>query len=278
MVVIGRALAEAMGAEARSATVVDDVPDEEIVAPHVYVDQSLLAASAIRPRTLTKAPLTIVDSGTGTPVRPPLPLWARALKRTVDVVAATIALAILAVPMLVIGLIVRRDSPGSAIFRQERIGTDGRSFHILKFRTMVADNDHSEYQRYREAFIEGRAELHGELYKDRNDPRVTRLGAKLRAWSLDELPQLWNVLKGDMSLIGPRPCLPYEADRFDVASWDRLRVKPGITGLWQVSGRSSLSHAQAIALDVQYWQQWSLGTELRIFLRTPVAILAKTGV
>ena len=281
VVVVGAELAAALGYRVRDGDrpveVFEDVPAEEILAHHVYADPALLEAAGVRPRSLTKSPLTIVDPANGA-AADPLPRWARAVKRAVDIAVSAAALVVLALPMLVLAVLVRRDSPGGSLFRQDRVGTDGRVFPMVKFRTMAADNDHSDHQRYREAFIEGRAERQGRLYKDAADPRVTRFGARLRAWSLDELPQFWNVLKGDMSLIGPRPCLPYEADRFDAISWERLRVKPGITGLWQVSGRSSLSHAQAIELDVQYWRDWNVATELRIFLRTPMAILAKSGV
>jgi lipopolysaccharide/colanic/teichoic acid biosynthesis glycosyltransferase len=258
--------------------VLDRVPRQQLVASHVYADSVLLDSACVRPRELTTSPLTLLEPGDADLAVHPIPWWGRAIKRTIDVTGALIGLIVLAIPLLIVALLVRRDSSGPAFFVQERMGLDGRIFKMVKFRTMAVDNDISEHQNYVRSFIQGSAERqNGNVYKMSNDPRVTRFGRHLRHLSIDELPQLWNVLKGDMSLVGPRPCLPYEADLFDSSSWQRLRAKPGISGLWQVSGRCELTHAEAIELDVRYWREWSLALELKILLLTPIAIIRGTG-
>jgi exopolysaccharide biosynthesis polyprenyl glycosylphosphotransferase len=195
---------------------------------------------------------------------------ARAAKAVIDRVLALVLLVTLAVPMLLIGLVVRITSPGPALFRQVRVGLAGRPFTMYKFRSMV---DGAEAQRDALA----RNDLDGPLFKDRDDPRVTRFGGWLRRHSLDELPQLWNVLKGEMSLVGPRPMLPSEVEELPDRAARRTLVKPGITGLWQVSGRSEVQWSQAIRLDLYYVENWSLSLDFVILLRTLLAVLQGRG-
>jgi exopolysaccharide biosynthesis polyprenyl glycosylphosphotransferase len=193
------------------------------------------------------------------------------LKRSVDVVLSAIALIVLLPFMLVIGLIVRIDSPGPALFRQRRCGRNGDTFEMLKFRSMVetAEDDL--------AGLLDRNEGDGLLFKLRNDPRVTRVGRWLRKYSLDELPQLWNVLVGDMSIVGPRPPLVTEVAEYEGSVTRRLFIKPGMTGLWQISGRSDLSWEESVRLDLYYVENWSLTGDLMIMWRTAKAVVNPKG-
>jgi lipopolysaccharide/colanic/teichoic acid biosynthesis glycosyltransferase len=193
------------------------------------------------------------------------------LKRLLDVLVAACALVLLAPVLLVVALVVWLDSPGPVFFRQTRIGMSGRPFEICKFRTMVHDaspNLHREFIR-----TYGRGVPGGEIHKLAGDPRVTRAGRFLRSTSLDELPQLFNVLAGDMSLVGPRPAIPYEVETYQPWQLERLNMPQGMTGLWQVSGRNRLSYSQMHALDLQYVQTWSLMLDLKILARTIRAVL-----
>jgi exopolysaccharide biosynthesis polyprenyl glycosylphosphotransferase len=193
-----------------------------------------------------------------------------AAKAVIDRVGAAALIVLLSPVILAAGACVRLSGPGPVIFRQVRVGQHGVPFELLKFRTMVADaDDHT-------AELVGRNEADGLLFKLRMDPRVTRIGRWMRRLSVDELPQLWNVVRGDMSVVGPRP-LPVPADALRGDARRRLRVKPGITGLWQVSGRSELSWAETVRLDVRYVDRWSLGLDLLIMLRTPVAVMSRRG-
>ena len=192
-------------------------------------------------------------------------------KRGFDLVATLVLLVALALPMLVIALWVKLDSPGPVIFRQTRIGRAGEPFRMLKFRSMIED---AEKQLTK---LHGRNEGSGPLFKLREDPRVTRFGRFIRRHSLDELPQLFNVMGGSMSLIGPRPPLPQEVERYDKFAHRRLLIKPGITGLWQVSGRSDLSWDDSIKLDLYYVENWSMIQDIMILFRTVGAVSAKTG-
>lgn len=176
---------------------------------------------------------------------------AEALRRLVDVVAASIGLLLLALPMAWIAWRIRRDSPGPAVFRQSRAGRDMRPFTLLKFRTMRTDVD-----------------PYGPSPHEAGDPRLTRVGRTLREYSLDELPQLWNVLRGDMTLVGPRPLYLEQAREWNERQRLRLRVKPGLTGLAQVSGRANLTIEEKLELDVQYVLARSLWLDLRIVVRT----------
>jgi exopolysaccharide biosynthesis polyprenyl glycosylphosphotransferase len=195
----------------------------------------------------------------------------QALKVIFDKVCAALALAALAPLFAALAVAIRLDSPGTALFRQTRVGKNGRSFTLYKFRTMVADAEE------RKAPLAVQNEGHGVLFKLRRDPRVTRMGARLRRWSLDELPQLVNVLRGDMSLVGPRPALPEETERYGDHMRRRLVVRPGITGLWQVSGRSELPWDEAVRLDVRYVENWSFALDLQILWKTRSAVIRGFG-
>lgn len=192
-------------------------------------------------------------------------------KRVLDVVVALVALVPIAVITPIIALLIRMDTPGGVFFRQRRIGRDGREFSILKFRTMTTTAERDR------AALEAQNEGAGPLFKMKNDPRVTRVGAVLRRFSLDELPQFWNVLRGDMSVVGPRPPLPSEVRDYDEQVLRRLYVQPGITGLWQISGRSDLSWEQSVRLDLHYVENWSVATDLRIILRTAQVMVRPKG-
>jgi lipopolysaccharide/colanic/teichoic acid biosynthesis glycosyltransferase len=203
--------------------------------------------------------------------------WESVARRVVDIAVSGLALLVLAIPMTVIGLVIRWTSVGPALFQQQRVGYGGRSFTMYKFRTMrtgVGD------EMLRELIA---AELRGEdtsvngSYKLDSDPRVTPIGAFLRKTSLDELPQLINVLLGDMSLVGPRPCLEWEARMFPTEFWPRFSVRPGITGLWQVSGRSTVSTLEMLHLDLTYVRSRNLVGDLSILLRTLPSMLRESG-
>jgi exopolysaccharide biosynthesis polyprenyl glycosylphosphotransferase len=195
----------------------------------------------------------------------------RVVKGAVDRCFAAVALFLLSPVLLGIALAVRLSSAGPALYRQERVGINGRSFTMLKFRSMVVDAD-SQVDRLREDNISD-----GLLFKLREDPRVTPIGRWLRRLSLDELPQLFNVLGGSMSLVGPRPPLPNEVARYDSSVSRRLLVKPGLTGLWQISGRSDLSWDESVRLDLRYVENWTLTLDLLILWKTAAAVLRSRG-
>ena len=197
--------------------------------------------------------------------------WNRTSKRVVDAMVSAILLTLLSPLFLIIALAVRLDSPGSAIFRQSRTGRDGKEFTVYKFRTMV---QRAEEQR---EGLNHRNEAIGPLFKIRNDPRRTTVGGFLRRLSLDELPQLYNVLRGEMSLVGPRPALPSEVEEYRPWHSRRLEVSPGLTGLWQVSGRSDLAFDEMVLLDLYYVENWSLLLDLKIILRTIPALVVGRG-
>jgi lipopolysaccharide/colanic/teichoic acid biosynthesis glycosyltransferase len=195
----------------------------------------------------------------------------RAAKRALDIVLAGTAIIILAPLIAVLALLVRLTSPGPAFFRQERLGLRGRPFTLLKLRSMYANNDDRIHREFVTSLLSGDttpAPQGDGIYKIQKDPRITTIGAWLRKTSLDELPQLFNVLGGSMSLVGPRPVLAWEADMFTEADRKRFDVKPGITGLWQVSGRNNLSFRQALELDIDYVRRHGLALDLLILVRT----------
>jgi len=192
-------------------------------------------------------------------------------KRTFDLAASAVGLLLIAPVLALITLAIRLDSDGPVLFRQERMGLHRQRFQVLKFRTMVVGAE------YMVADLKARNEADGPLFKIRDDPRVTRVGRFLRRYSLDELPQLWNVLKGEMSLVGPRPPLPREVDAYEDWQLDRLEVRPGITGLWQVSGRSELPFDEYVRLDLFYIENWSLAYDLFIVAKTIPMLLAARG-
>jgi exopolysaccharide biosynthesis polyprenyl glycosylphosphotransferase len=195
----------------------------------------------------------------------------QAVKAGFDKVVAGLGLFLLSPLFLLIAALIKLHDRGPVFFRQVRVGRDERRFCLFKFRTMVVDADRQK------ALLAGSNEGAGALFKMRRDPRVTRPGAWLRRWSLDELPQLINVLIGDMSLVGPRPALPAEVARYHDHMRRRLAVKPGITGLWQVSGRSDLSWADAVRLDLRYVESWSLMLDLQVLWKTGSAVLGGHG-
>ena len=204
--------------------------------------------------------------------RPPLthPSVRSAVKRCLDVGGALVGLGVTALLFLPIALAIRLDSPGPILFSQVRCGWMGRHFRIWKFRSMVSDAERLKDR------VENQAQ--GAFFKNDNDPRITRVGRILRKTSLDELPQFWNVLIGDMSLIGTRPATPDEVRRYAIPSWQRFDVRPGLSGEWQVSGRSSIrDFDDVIRLDLRYQQNWSLGYDLKLILRTFLVLFSKNS-
>jgi len=208
----------------------------------------------------------------------------RVMKRVMDIVGSALALMFLLPVFVTIAAAVKATSKGPIFFRQRRIGQYGKSFVFLKFRSMQVNNDAAIHKAYVQKLIAGKAEKqpsneNGDgVYKLTHDPRITRIGAFLRRTSLDELPQFVNVLKGEMSLVGPRPPVPYEVEAYDI--WHRgrlLEAKPGITGLWQVSGRSQVKFDDMVRLDLRYARTWSPWTDVKILWRTPGAVVLGSG-
>lgn len=200
--------------------------------------------------------------------------------RALDVIVAAIALLLLSPVLLIIAIVVRVESPGPALFRQRRIGRGVKPFTVNKFRTMRAGASHEPHRKFVQSLIAGEQPLAVEgkpRFKMASDPRITRVGRLLRKTSLDELPQLWNVLCGDMSLVGPRPPISYEVERYPAHWFERFRVRPGITGLWQVSGRCELTLEQMIELDLEYVRRRSLWFNVQILGRTVPAVLSLRG-
>ena len=214
--------------------------------------------------------------------REPLSSGARILKRSSDLIISALAIGLLLPLWLLVALLIKLDSKGAVFYTQERVGMDGRLFLLYKFRTMVADADAELHREYQRAFIAGRAEANlgneqKPTYKLLADPRITRVGKFLRKTSLDEVPQLLNVLLGDMSIVGPRPPIPYEVEAYELWHRKRLDMKPGLTGLWQVSGRNRLSFEEMVRLDLFYIENWSLLLDLQIILRTGFVMLGREG-
>ena len=214
--------------------------------------------------------------------REPLSSGARVLKRTFDLIIAALVIALLFPIWLLIALLIKLDSKGPVFYTQERVGMDGRLFLLYKFRTMKAGADSETHREYQRAFIAGRAEANlgndqKPTYKLLADPRITRIGKLLRRTSIDEIPQLLNVLRGDMSLVGPRPPIPYEVEAYELWHRKRLDMKPGLTGLWQVSGRNRLPFEEMVRLDLFYIENWSLLLDLKIILRTGWVMLSGEG-
>jgi exopolysaccharide biosynthesis polyprenyl glycosylphosphotransferase len=223
-----------------------------------------VAGPRIHTRPIAGLPLIHVES-------PEFSGGRKALKGLVDRTAAFFALMVLLPVFIVVAVAIRADSRGSVFFRQRRVGLGGREFDVFKFRSMVVDADQNL------GAVAEMNETDGLMFKMRRDPRVTRVGSVLRKWSMDELPQLINVFTGDMSLVGPRPPLPSEVAWYDQDVARRLLVKPGMTGLWQVSGRSDLSWEDGIRLDLYYVENWSLAADLTILWKTVGAVLRRKG-
>lgn len=223
------------------------------------------ADPAVMPLLITERDAGLRDSG----------------KRGLDMLGSAALLILLAPAFLLIAALIKLKSPGPVFFRQLRVGEGGRPFTMLKFRTMHVNNDSAIHQAYVSQFIQSAVQQSGSasaLFKMANDPRVTRIGRFLRKTSLDELPQLINVLRGEMSLVGPRPPIQYEVDRYK--RWHTRRVldvKPGVTGLWQVTGRSRTTFDEMVRLDLRYARTRSLWTDIKILLATPRAVIAGKG-
>ncbi len=194
-----------------------------------------------------------------------------ALRRALDIFVSGLALLILLPVLAVVALLIRLDSPGPVLFVQKRVGKDGHEFRVFKFRSMFMDAE------ARLGSVLGTNERTGPVFKMRRDPRITRVGRPLRRCSLDELPQLVNVLRGEMSLVGPRPALPREVALYTPEQRMRLSVTPGLTGLWQVSGRAELSFEQSVALDLEYVRRQSAWLNVVLILRTIPAVLTGHG-
>jgi lipopolysaccharide/colanic/teichoic acid biosynthesis glycosyltransferase len=201
--------------------------------------------------------------------------------RGLDVFGAALGLLVLAPLLLVVAILIRRDSPGPALFRQRRLGRDLREFEVIKFRTMGHGASPEAHRAYVEAMIREDEANEGKppppMMKLQQDPRITKVGAFLRRTSLDELPQLWNVLRGDMSLVGPRPPIQYEVDAYPARAFRRFAVRPGLTGLWQVSGRSLATFSEMIDLDLEYVERRSFLFNLKIVLLTIPTVLHGKG-
>jgi len=205
------------------------------------------------------------------------------VKRVMDVCGAAAALAILSPAFLILAAMVKATSQGPVFFRQQRVGRYGVNFEFLKFRSMYVSTDAAIHKEYVRNFIAGKAAASADVtkktvYKITNDPRVTWIGKIMRRTSLDEIPQFWNVMRGEMSLVGPRPPIPYEIEAYDI--WHRRRLlesRPGITGLWQVHGRSKTTFDEMVRLDLQYSRMWSPMLDVKILLQTPRAVLSGDG-
>ncbi len=223
-----------------------------------------VAGPRVSIRSLADIPLLLVEE-------PALNGGKRVAKAVFDRIVAVLGLLVFLPVMLSVALAVRLTSRGPALFRQVRVGLGGRHFVMWKFRTMIVDAEDRLHD------VLHLNEQDGVLFKIRNDPRVTSVGRHLRRWSLDELPQLWNVIRGDMSIVGPRPPLPTEVERYDHHVRRRLLVKPGLTGLWQVGGRAGVSWEEAVRLDLYYVENWSLSMDGMILAKTVTAVLRGQG-
>ncbi|MCA0252733.1 MAG: sugar transferase [Actinobacteria bacterium] len=215
-------------------------------------------------RPLAGLPLVDVD-------RPQAINAGRWIKRLFDIAGSAFLLFLLAPILLATALAIKLEDRGPVVFRQPRVGLKGEEFYCLKFRSMCVDAE------ARLAELQSQNEGAGVLFKMTNDPRITRVGKFIRRFSLDELPQLWNALRGDMSLVGPRPALPREVAQYDSDTMRRLDVRPGLTGLWQVSGRSNLSWEDTVRLDLYYVDNWSMTQDLMILAKTAKAVVGSDG-
>jgi exopolysaccharide biosynthesis polyprenyl glycosylphosphotransferase len=234
----------------------------------------LLVSSGLRDVSPSRVGLSAMGGAQLLQVRPAAIAGVRyALKCAADRMAAAVLLVLLAPVLGILALLIRHDSPGPAVFRQTRVGTHGNLFTVYKLRTMRQGADAT----VDELTDANESDRDGVLFKIRQDPRITRLGALLRRYSLDELPQLVNVVRGEMSLIGPRPALPSEVAEYSPDLRRRLAVKPGLTGLWQVSGRSDLAWEETVRLDLQYVDNWSWTLDGKIALKTVRAVLGHEG-
>lgn len=212
------------------------------------------------------------------------PRWRAALRRAFDFAFAGVTIVLLSPLLLAVALAVRLDSPGGALFRQRRVGHEQQEFTLFKFRSMRLDADPRGHQEYVTALINGNDEEDTlpdggkkDLYKLAVDNRITPVGRWIRKWSLDELPQLFNVVRGDMTLVGPRPAIPYEVAEYPTWYLQRFSVKPGLTGYWQVSGRSERTYEEMVRLDIEYAERRSLALDLSILAKTPWIVVTRKG-
>jgi exopolysaccharide biosynthesis polyprenyl glycosylphosphotransferase len=239
--------------------------EEQGIIVRVRTQMSNLHVARSYVDELQGVPVVTIQSG-------PPDSWQLAAKRLIDIVVSTGLLLALTPLLATVILLIRLDSPGPIFFAQERVGFNKRRFRILKFRTMVHGSDQQQQM------LEELNEAEGPVFKIKNDPRVTRVGRFLRRFSIDELPQLFNVLKGDMSLVGPRPLPIRDVKRIDV-QWHKRRfsIKPGITCLWQVNGRSNIGFDEWVRLDLDYIDRWSLGLDMKILMKTIPVVFRGSG-
>jgi lipopolysaccharide/colanic/teichoic acid biosynthesis glycosyltransferase len=246
--------------------IVRDVADLDVqvdVVPRLFE----LVGPKVNVHSIEGLPLVGVSPARLTPV-------SRRFKRALDVVLSAAALLALAPLFAYIAWRIKRDSTGPVFFRQARLGLHMREFTTLKFRTMKVDTDQEEHRRYIQEISRSGVGTNGNgLFKLERQDAITPFGHWLRKTSLDELPQLINVLRGDMSLVGPRPCIPYETETFEPHHFDRFLVPAGITGLWQVTARANSTFGEALDMDVAYARGWSTALDLRLILKTPVQLL-----
>jgi exopolysaccharide biosynthesis polyprenyl glycosylphosphotransferase len=237
---------------------------EQGVEVRISLDMLRFGPSSMRLTVLNDLPMVSFS-------RTPSDTLALSVKRLFDLATSGLALLLLAPVFAGVALAIRLDSPGPAFFRQRRVGRNGRSFQMVKFRSMYQDAE------ARLEALKAQNEMSGPVFKMREDPRVTRVGRFLRRTSLDEFPQFWNVLTGEMSIVGPRPPLPSEVKQYKRWQRRRLSVKPGITCIWQISGRNNIDFDRWMELDLEYIDTWSLWGDLKIFLRTIPAVLGSRG-
>jgi exopolysaccharide biosynthesis polyprenyl glycosylphosphotransferase len=241
------------------------VCEEQGIIVRVWTEMFNLRIAKSRVDEIDGVPIVTIHSG-------PQENWQLGLKVLLDILGSSALLVVLLPLFAVVALLIRIDSPGPAFFYQERVGLNKRRFRLVKFRTMFDGANQQQQQ------LEHLNEADGPVFKIRSDPRVTRLGKLLRRYSIDELPQLFNVLKQDMSLVGPRPLPVRDVERIDKQGHKRrFSVKPGITCLWQVNGRSDVSFDHWVRLDLEYIDSWSLGLDMRILLKTIPAVVKGSG-
>jgi exopolysaccharide biosynthesis polyprenyl glycosylphosphotransferase len=239
--------------------------EEQGIMVRVSTEMFPLRIARSRIDELDGVPIVTIESG-------PQDGWPLIAKRLIDIVGSAVLLLLLAPLCAIIAVLIKLDSPGAVFFWQERIGLNKRHFWLVKFRTMGREADKQQ------SLLEGLNEAQGPVFKIKNDPRITRIGKFLRHFSIDEVPQLFNVLKGDMSLVGPRPLPVRDVKRIDTHSHKRrFSVKPGVTCLWQVNGRSNVDFTHWVQMDLEYIDQWSLGLDLKILVKTIPAVLRGSG-
>jgi exopolysaccharide biosynthesis polyprenyl glycosylphosphotransferase len=239
--------------------------EEQGIIVRLRTDMFKLKVARWQVDDLNGMPIVTIRSG-------PLDGWQLLAKRLLDICGSAGLLLAMAPIFGIVALLIKLDSPGPVFFRQERVGLNKRRFRLFKFRTMLEGAENQQQT------LESLNEADGPVFKIKDDPRITRIGKVLRRYSIDELPQLLNVLKGDMSLVGPRPLPVRDIERIDTQSHKRrLSVKPGVTCLWQVNGRSEVGFTEWVRMDLEYIDQWTLGLDLKILLKTIPAVLKGSG-